>query len=42
VKTCNVVITLVRTRTGSVDPAYGKGGTFKATATRTVTISSAP
>ena len=41
-KTCDVAITLVRVRTGSVDPAYGKGGAFEATVTRSVTISSKP
>ncbi len=40
--TCNVVITLVRTRIGMVDPAYGKGGAFKATVTRTLNLSSTP
>ncbi|MFZ5440562.1 MAG: hypothetical protein ACOZQL_11175 [Myxococcota bacterium] len=40
--TCSVVITVTRTRKGSVDPAYGKGGDFTATVKRTVTISSAP
>jgi hypothetical protein len=41
-KACPVVITLVRTRSGTVDPAYGKGGAFKATVTRTLTINSTP
>ena len=41
-KTCDVSLTLVRTRSGSVDAAYGKGGAFEATVTRTLTISSTP
>jgi hypothetical protein len=41
-KTCDVSLTLVRTRTGAVDPAYGKGGKFEATVTRSLTISSTP
>ena len=41
-KTCDVAITLVRSRPGSVDPAYGKGGAFVATVTRSLTISSTP
>ena len=40
--TCNLVITLVRTRIGVVDPAYGKGGVFKASVTRTLNLSSTP
>ena len=39
---CDVVITLVRTKTGTVDRAYGKGGVFKATVSRTLTLTSTP
>lgn len=41
-KSCEVSLKMVRRRTGGVDPAYGKGGTFEATATRTLTITSTP
>lgn len=40
--TCDLLITLVRTGEGTVDPAYGKGGVFTATASRTLTLSSTP
>lgn len=40
--TCSVSITLVRSRLGTVDPAYGKGGVFKATVSRALVISSTP
>jgi hypothetical protein len=40
--TCNVTITLYRTRSGQLDPAYGHGGSIFAQQTRTLTISSKP
>ncbi|MDP3153675.1 MAG: hypothetical protein Q8N23_13435 [Archangium sp.] len=40
--TCTVSVTLVRRRVGTVDPAYGKGGVFKATVSRALLISSTP
>jgi hypothetical protein len=40
--TCDVAIALVRTRLGHVDPAYGKGGAFKATVQRSITVRSTP
>ena len=40
--TCDVAIALVRTRVGHVDPAYGKGGAFKATVQRSLTVRSTP
>lgn len=39
---CDVSIALVRTRLGRVDPAYGKGGVFRATVSRSVTVRSTP
>ncbi len=39
---CDVAIALVRTRLGQVDPAYGKGGAFKATVQRSITVRSTP
>lgn len=39
---CDVSIALVRTRLGVVDPAYGKGGVFRATVSRSVTVRSTP
>ena len=39
---CDVAIALVRTRLGRVDPAYGKGGVFKATVQRSLTVRSTP
>lgn len=41
-KSCSVVVTLTRRRSGSVDAAYGKGGTFVATVKRTITVTSDP
>jgi hypothetical protein len=40
--TCQLSITLKRTRTGSVDRAYGYGGTITAAQQRTVNFNSAP
>ena len=40
--TCDVSIALVRSRLGRVDPAYGKGGAFKATVSRAVIVRSTP
>ena len=40
--TCSVSVTLVRRRVGTVDPAYGKGGVFRATVSRALLISSTP
>ena len=40
--TCSVELTLVRRRLGTVDPAYGKGGVFRATVSRARVISSTP
>ncbi len=40
--TCSVSLTLVRRRVGTVDPAYGKGGVFRATVSRALLISSTP
>ena len=41
-ETCVVEFTVVRTREGVVDPAYGKGGSFKATVTRALRVNSTP
>jgi hypothetical protein len=41
-ETCVVDLTLVRTRAGVVDRAYGKGGSFTATVTRSMHITSTP
>lgn len=40
--TCNVTVTVYRTRTGQLDPAYGYGGSIFAQQTRDVTFSSTP
>jgi hypothetical protein len=40
--TCQVTITLQRTRTGTIDSHYGYGGTINAAQTRSVTFTSTP
>lgn len=40
--TCAVSIGILRARNGSLDPAYGEGGTARAYQNRNVTINSAP
>jgi hypothetical protein len=40
--TCEVRVTVVRERDGTVDPAFGEGGTATATQTRSVTFTSTP
>jgi hypothetical protein len=40
--TCQVTITLQRTRTGTIDSHYGYGGTINATQERSVTFTSTP
>ena len=39
---CDIDIVIVRSRAGSVDPAYGKGGSFEARQVRNVTVVSVP
>lgn len=41
-KTCDVTVTVRRTRDGTVDTAYGKGGTFRGVQQRSVVVSSTP
>lgn len=40
--TCDITITVVRTRTGSLDLAYGQGGSIVAEQRRTTTVSTTP
>jgi hypothetical protein len=40
--TCQATLTLTRSRSGSVDPAFGAGGEMECQQTRTVTFASAP
>lgn len=40
--TCNVVVSLERTREGALDPAYGEGGVIRARQLRSVTLQSTP
>jgi hypothetical protein len=40
--TCEVQVTVTKTRDGSVDPAYGKGGVFHARVIRKLTVVSTP
>jgi hypothetical protein len=39
---CDVTVTITRTRDGVLDPGYGKGGTIRAAQTRSVTFVSVP
>jgi hypothetical protein len=42
VDSCNVTVSVRRSREGDVDPAYGKGGYIAGTQVRTVTVMSTP
>ena len=41
-KTCPITITIYRSRAGSLDPAFGHGGSIIARQVRTITVTSAP
>jgi len=41
-QSCTVTVTIKRVRTGSVDPGYGKGGSFEARVVRDVSFTSDP
>jgi hypothetical protein len=40
--TCAIIVELIRSRSGEVDPAFGEGGTFRARQIRTLDLQSAP
>ncbi len=41
-KTCDVTVLVKRTRNGTLDPAYGKGGSVRGIQARSVSVQSAP
>ncbi len=41
-QSCQATLTITRTRTGTIDPAYGSGGSIRCVQTRSVTFTSTP